>query len=805
MPALRRLLTVLTLWLLWLPGSAAADGTDWPHVRGPQTASVSAEDEVFDDGVSLSLAWRVPLGSGYSGIAVAGGRAVTLFGDGEEDWVVALDGASGEELWRYDLGATHQGRDGSHDGPLSSPSIGGGKVFALSPDGTLVALGLEDGAPVWQTDLPEAFGSKAPHFGFSTTPLPDGDLVIVQVGGTEGRTIAGLRAADGEVVWSHGDGEVSDQSPAIMTLAGRRQVVAVSAGEMLGLDAATGDLLWRHELTDEDRASSANPAPMGEDRFLVPMSGGLTAYRVASGDGGFTVQELYRTRTLGASYAPPIYYNGYVYGFRGQILTCMDPETGERVWRSRPPGGDGLILVDGHLVIFGSKGYVVVVEATPEGYREKGRVLALDASSLTWPSFAGGRIFVRNLEEMAAVDVRTEAAPEEGVQQAARSSSPEVSTAHAFGRWVFSLQAADPPYKEAIVEGFLRRNERWPLVETVGETTYVHFLYQGAAEDVAISGSWLDTAVADSLHPLEGTDLFYRTYQLEPGLRWEYRFRVDFEEWALDDRNPRTVPSLGGGSLSELVMDGYGRTADLDPAAEAPGKTETFTLTSEHLGYAKEVTVWLPPGYEAGGEEAYPLLVVNRGKHWQEQGLLPQILGRETGKTVAPAVVAFVEAYGQWWIEAGGTRTAEYARMLAEELVPALEERYRLRAEPASRALWANHYFGLTTAYTVLQYPQAFGAAVIQSPLLTLGEGDAVDEAIAARKAPAARFYVDWEEYAHQRADQELDARKDGWNLFSNLVEAGYAVHGGQVADSYGWGALRNRTAGVLAWLFPVE
>ena len=144
---------------------------------------------------------------------------------------------------------------------------------------------------------------------------------------------------------------------------------------------------------------------VGDDRFLTLTSEGAAVFRVGRSADGFSVELLYVSEALGRNYAPPVYHEGHLYGFRGQVLTCVNAANGERVWRSRPPGGDGLILVEDHLVIFGSAGHVVIVEATPEGYRERARVQALDASSLTWPSFSDGTIFVRNLGEMAAVRI----------------------------------------------------------------------------------------------------------------------------------------------------------------------------------------------------------------------------------------------------------------------------------------------------------------------------------------------------------------------------------------------------------------
>ena len=117
-------------------------------------------------------------------------------------------------------------------------------------------------------------------------------------------------------------------------------------------------------------------------------------FEVARTIDGYEVAEAYRSKELGKTYAIPVLHEGHLYGFKGQFLTCIEAATGKRVWRSRPPGGRGLILVDGHLVIYGAAGTIIVAEATPEGYAEKAKLEALASSGYTWPSFADGKVFV---------------------------------------------------------------------------------------------------------------------------------------------------------------------------------------------------------------------------------------------------------------------------------------------------------------------------------------------------------------------------------------------------------------------------
>lgn len=772
---------------------SAAGAADWPHTRGPGMDGRTAASGIFEtDALALEMAWRIPLGSAYSGIAVADGRAVTLFAGEESDWLVALDAATGEEIWRYPVGEAHKGHDGSDDGVLSSPTIGDGMVYALGPEGRLIAVRLKDGKHVWSRKLDKDFDAAAPSFGFTTTPLVDGKLLVVQAGGPEGRAIVALDKTNGKTVWTRGDEGVRYQSPAAMTLAGKRQIVAVGSENVQALDARTGDVLWTQPLGEGVRAGTSNPTYVGEDRFLINTSAGATVFRVSrDAAGGFKAEELYKSNVLGQSYAPPVYYDGHVYGFRGQVLSCMDVENGERVWRSRAPGGDGLILVDDHLVIFGSKGNVVVAPATPEGYEERARFQALDGSSLTWPSFADGRVYVRNLEDMAAVEVTH--TTRKLVKRAA-SAEPE----HAFGAWVKRVEAAED--KAAMIDTFLAEHPETPIVEN----DYIHFVYRGEADDVAVDGTMLNTSVAEPMQRIEGTDFFHRTFRLEPGVRWQYRFQLDFDKWVTDERNPRTIPDVTSDDIySEVATPGYEIATHLAEPTGDKGRIDTFTLSSKILGYDKEVRVWLPQGYD-DSDRKFPLLIVNDGASWQDKGLMTNTLDNLVGKSVEPLIVAFVPAYDQWWLEAGGSRTDDYLKMQVEELIPALEERFRLEDQAAGRGVMGTGFYAISAAYAALKYPEVFGKAAMQSVFLGMG-GDAVKELIGRKEAALTRFYLDWNRYGAKNVDRGWDFAQDGETMAALMRDGGHRLEGGEMLDSAGWGGWRNRTDKLLESLFPAK
>ena len=400
-----RLVLVSGLWLLLVHAPVVGDD-EWRHWRGPNHDGRAPDSGVFGETFGLERAWKVSLGAAYSGIVVSDGRVVTMFSDGQANWLTALDADTGRELWRYEIDAAYKGRQSAEDGPRSTPLIDDGVVYGLDPRGKLVAVGLSDGDPLWATDLRSRFGSISPAHGFTTSSVIDGNVLVVLVGGSRKRSIAGLDKKTGETLWTNLSYKVEYQSPVLMTLAGRRQIVIADRNRVSGLAPDSGEVLWTHDIRGLGSGHGPQASHLGGDRFLIKFFESIALFELKKTAEGYEAQTLYRVDEFKKSYLPPILHDGHLYGFNAKFLTCVNAETGEQMWKSRPPQGEGMILVDGHLVILADEGFVVVVQATPEGYREKARVQVLERDGMTWPSFADGKVFVRNMEQIGAASIR---------------------------------------------------------------------------------------------------------------------------------------------------------------------------------------------------------------------------------------------------------------------------------------------------------------------------------------------------------------------------------------------------------------
>ncbi len=212
-PVVVRLAAALITMQVASTVSADSATTGWPGFRGANGDGIAVGSPALDQpgGFGLHLAWKKPMGSGYSALAVADGHVVTMFSDGESDFVVAYDESNGSEEWRHKIAETYKGHDGSHDGPISTPLIADGLVFALAPRGEFLALSLDTGKPVWATNLVNDHGARKPHYGFTSSPILIGGAVILQIGAPDG-AIAGFEPAGGKKLWAVGSDRIGYQS-----------------------------------------------------------------------------------------------------------------------------------------------------------------------------------------------------------------------------------------------------------------------------------------------------------------------------------------------------------------------------------------------------------------------------------------------------------------------------------------------------------------------------------------------------------------------------------------------------------------
>ena len=783
---------------LALDAPPAARADEWPGLRGPHHDG-SASGSGFPGGEgTLAMRWRQAIGRGYSGVAVSGGRAVTLHTDGADDVMAAHDVESGRRLWRMVIGPAHPGLDGSFGGPISTPAVHGGRVFALGPRGQLVAADLATGREAWRANVAEREGAKTPHYGFATSPVVADGVLVVQVGAGDGRALAGFDPATGERRWTAGGDAVQYQSPVVVGAGGRPIVVAVGDTNVLGLDPATGRVLFTHPHggTSHDIAGgSAVPVPAGDDRLFVKTHlDKSTMFRLVAGEGGaLRLETLWTAPVLRTTYVVPVYHQGHLYGMTGRTtLTCVDAATGEVKWRSREPGDGFPTLAGGDLVVLTKERTLHVGAASPSGWKERAR-LEVFADGLAWtaPSVVGRSVFARSHGQLARVDWTGAAAKAEA---AAGVASPVLA------RFLDEIaRAAD---KHAVVDRLLAAAPDGPLVDPPDR---VVFLYRGPAKDVGISSDLIGMRREDPLRRVDGTDLFYYEARVEPGARVSYQFVADFGPPAADPRNPRKVPWMTPTDASSLEMPGWTAPAHLaDPPPERRGRMETVEFAAAARPGAKATLhVYLPAGHDAS-ERRYPSAYFIDGDGAREGGRVPQTLDNVAPDRASPAILVFLGrfSWGDW--KPRGDEAAKAANeLLVKEIVPLIDGKYRTVAEPRARAVVAQGFSALAALFAAFGEPGLFGAVGVQSVgMLDSDEAELVPLVKTAAERPL-RVYHDWTSYDLRSTRENADTRIANRRLHALLREKGYRPEGGEAKDGTGWASWRNRTDALLATLFP--
>jgi outer membrane protein assembly factor BamB len=388
--------------------SSVVTAADWPGLWGPSRNGTTTGTLSAPRGEAEAI-WRRAVAGGYSEVVVANGRAFTLELRDGVDYVVALDAATGRQHWSVRIGATYKGHGGSDDGPISTPAVAGNDLFALGPQGQLIAIEVATGRERWRHDLVKAFSAAAPTWGFAASPLIDEGLVILPTGGPNSRGVLAFDRATGRLQWNAAVSQATGYSSAVAaTIAGVRQIVTVASDRVFGVRPSDGHVLWSAPGPGGNIEVSNSALVLPGDRLLMSNWEESVMLKVENSGKGLAARQLWRSNRLRNANGPTIYRDGHLYGFAGAILLCVDAETQEIKWRERTGAGT-LIAVGSQLVVLGDgSGEMVIADISPEKFavRHRLKVLPDGIRSVTGASFADGRFFVRNLRELVALRLR---------------------------------------------------------------------------------------------------------------------------------------------------------------------------------------------------------------------------------------------------------------------------------------------------------------------------------------------------------------------------------------------------------------
>lgn len=414
--------------------SAGAADADWPQYLGPSGDSTSAETGLLDqwpaDGPPEL--WRIDVGPGFGGAAVSNGEAILLDrAHSQADILRVLDLKTGEEKWRHRYDAP--GRVG-YEGSRCTPAVTDTHIFTTGELGHVYAFDREKQSVAWSVNLPEAYPDvnqdDGQNWGYGMNPLVVGDTVIVASPASETPGLIAFDQSTGEVVWeseTFGDSNMYS-SPLLRTIAGTTAIAVRNVKTLFFIDPATGKTLFKHDCYDKGRIpiTPVTVMPDGEHVFVTQgyEMGSVMLKVTRTGDGGFDVQERYRT-IGGSQVHPPIAIGEHLYINHGENAThrrgqrkfaglaCVDPATGKVLWNTGDDpfiGRGALLLAEGKLIMQDAEGGMLyLVDPSPEGYKPISSFQATDASQKqAWAplTLSGGLLIVRDQDEMVCFDVR---------------------------------------------------------------------------------------------------------------------------------------------------------------------------------------------------------------------------------------------------------------------------------------------------------------------------------------------------------------------------------------------------------------
>lgn len=391
--------------------NAQSSSVDWPQWRGPDRNGISKETGLLSQWPRSGppVAWSAAmLGAGYGTISVQGDRVYVQGMRNRQSVVSTLNRADGKLVWVRILGPA--GDNDRGPGPRSTPTIDGDRVYALSETGDLACLRAADGSVIWQRNILKEFRGDNPYWLLSESPLIDGNNVIVTPGG-RGAGVVALDKMSGKTVWV--SKELSDgagySSPIVADVGGVRTIMTFTADAGVGVRASDGKLMWRNTTAANGTANIATPVYSdGKVFFTSSYGAGAALLGLRAAGNEVRAQEIYSTRDMKNHHGGVVLVNGYIYGYNDSILTCLEFASGKMVWRDRSVGKGAVTYADGHLYILGEDNIVGLVEATPAGYREKGRFTIADQGLPSWahPVVSGGRLYIRNQGTLTSYDVR---------------------------------------------------------------------------------------------------------------------------------------------------------------------------------------------------------------------------------------------------------------------------------------------------------------------------------------------------------------------------------------------------------------
>jgi outer membrane protein assembly factor BamB len=393
--------------------AATARAGEWPQILGPNRNGVAVDEKLVDSFPAKGPAtlWEHPVGEGYAGVAVAEGLAVVFHRVEDKEIVEGLEAATGKPVWKQTFPATYQGGINPDRGPRCVPLIHKGSVYLFGAAGDLSSVVLKTGKKRWSRALENEFSIPPSFFGVGSTPIVEGEKLLVNVGDKKGSGIVAFALSDGKTVWKATDEKGSYSSPTAATIDGVRHVIFVTRLSALSIDPDDGNVRWQFRYGDPGPTVNAATPLVIDGNLFLSASYGIGA--VCRKIGKTSTQPVWANNdTMSSQFSTSVPHGGYLYGVDGRQdipparLRCFDPKSGKILWTEESFPVANLIIADGKLVIVTDNGNLILGAASPKAYRELGRTKLSRSETRALPALANGLLYVRDPKTLKCVDLR---------------------------------------------------------------------------------------------------------------------------------------------------------------------------------------------------------------------------------------------------------------------------------------------------------------------------------------------------------------------------------------------------------------
>ncbi|MEM6779992.1 MAG: PQQ-binding-like beta-propeller repeat protein [Planctomycetota bacterium] len=789
--------------VLLLSMCAMSQAQDWPSIRGPQYdgSAIIADSSVLAGPLTLDVAWKRAIGSGYSGIVSSGTTLVTAAADAEagKEFVMAIDAVTGQTRWRAETGPIFRGENGSFDGPIATPAVDPTQAYHLSPHGLLAAYSLQDGRRIWSRQLRDELGSTPNFYGFGASPIVHRGKVILPVGSPDGAIMA-FDSATGATLWGAGEDSAGFQTCIVTNRGDDELLIAAGNSKTFGIDPSDGKVRWMrpHEAASPMGSWAAIPVPLSAESLFLLDGDSRSSGIAFSGDEATT---QWNGREIRNTYCVPVVVNGILCTYSSRFLIGLDPTTGERLFRQRNPGNGFVTRLGDRLVIATLAGSLHIGDVTDEGFEE---VIATDVfdtgadgpDGQMWalPSMSGDAIYLRSLGAIARVDFQAASQRQAIAARPSRAGGP-------FSQMLSESAQSTTP--QTIVDRYVS-DRTMPVVED----GHIHFMLRGDHDDVAVGSDLFGLRQERSMIRIEGTDWFYYATPVPNATRVSYAYFADYQPTA-DPSNPnryrssiidRSMEPLFMGPAESLSMAWLDLGVPQGPpeleSRTLAGKLTRATIDSQVMGKPIAYTVYTPPDYADEGDDELPVCFVHDGGVAMTVGRQAAIVDSliETGR-IPPAILVFIEWRFYPMMGADG-----YPQMFGGELIPAVESKFRLSDDREQRASLGGGFGATLALMSSLANRASIGRIGCHSPFAFELLHPAIEQ-LAMIPGPASRVRINYGELEVRNPSENWDMANQAIAIDRILSEAGHDVDRSQSAIGTDWVCWRTQSEAMYDFL----